>query len=469
MRRVYSWIARGAAPLAFAVVVWHGFKDRSYWHGLTERFGGGKTLTPSEPARSIWVHAVSLGEMSAAAPLIRAIRRRHPAIPLVVTTATPAGRARAQALFTAGVDIRFLPYDTPGAMRRFMARIRPRLGIIMETELWPNLFEQAQRRGIPVILASARLSAKSVSRYRRLGKLFSAVFTDNVLVAAQSADDAERFRAIGAAAVNTQVVGNVKFDLELDAGAVGKGSALRAELDGAQLEHAGLEHAGLEHAGLEHAGLEHAERERGAPESRPVWIAGSTHAGEDEQVLDAHALLLAQRPSALLLLAPRHKDRFAAVAELLTRRGFAFARRSEDLARGALPQVLLVDTMGELVTLYAAADVAFVGGSLVPIGGHNLLEPAALGLPVLTGPSHFNGKDIAQLLLKEGAALQVADARSLAATLQRLLGDSAERRRLGSIGKALVESNRGSVARLLALIEPLLAAHPSAAGEVVRP
>jgi 3-deoxy-D-manno-octulosonic-acid transferase len=458
MRFVYSWLMRCAAPFAFAQVLWRGLRDCSYWQGLAERFGLGKTL----PSPGIWLHAVSLGEMSAAAPLVRALHSRYPQLPLVVTAATPAGRARAQALFAAA-DIRFLPYDTPGSVRRFLARIRPRVAIIMETELWPNLFHECARRGVPVFLASARLSTRSVSRYRRLGTLFSGIFTRNVVVAAQSASDAERFRSIGADANQTRVVGSVKFDLQLDEGLIELGKILRAAYGGA----------------------------------RPVWVAGSTHAGEEEQVLDAHALLQVNRPDSLLLLVPRHRDRFADVAELLTRRGIQFARRSA-MARGeraprlpsdtpvlpnempvlpsetavlpsetavlpnetaVLPNetaVLLVDTLGELATLYASADVAFVGGSLVPIGGHNLLEPAALGLPVLTGPSYFNSKEIALLLLHHGAALQVAGAKDLAATLLRLLDEPAERRRIGLIGKGIVESNRGSVERLLALIEPSL-------------
>jgi 3-deoxy-D-manno-octulosonic-acid transferase len=390
------------------------------------------------PAPHIWLHAVSLGEMSAAAPLVRALHSRYPQLALAVTAATPAGRARARDLFADVADIRFLPYDTPGSVRRFLERIRPRIAIIMETELWPNLFRECERRRVPVFLASARLSAKSVSRYRRLGSLFSGVFTPNVEIAAQSADDAERFKSIGASATQTRVIGNVKFDLEVDAGIIQTGKILRA-----------------------------------AYGAKPVWVAGSTHAGEEEQVLEAHALLQAHRPDTLLLLVPRHKDRFAAVADLLARRGVRFARRS-DMARGLaeagsliapLPAdtaVLLVDTIGELAALYASADVAFVGGSLVPIGGHNLLEPAALGLPLLTGPSHFNSKEIAQLLLRRGAALQVANPKELAAALQRLLDQPAERRRIGDIGKDIVESNRGSVDRLLTLIEPALpAAHRS--------
>jgi 3-deoxy-D-manno-octulosonic-acid transferase len=442
VRFIYSWLIRCAVPVAYAAILWRGLRDRSYWHGLAERLGFGRAL----PANGIWLHAVSLGEMAAAAPLLEALRSRHPEITLLATTATPAGRARALAVFTErasfaeGTDVRFLPYDTPGSVKRFLARTRPRIAIIMETELWPNLLRECERSGIPVLLASARLSAKSVSRYRRLRGLFGGVFTQNLTVAAQSAADAERFKSIGADAERTLVVGNVKFDLRTDAGNLEAGRQLRAA----------------------YAGM------------RPVWIAGSTHAGEEEQLLDAHAILLKASPNAVLALAPRHKDRFAGVAELLTRRGIKFARRSqmatseqaardEQSARGEdtvrLPSdtpVLLVDTVGELAALYASVDVAFVGGSLAAIGGHNLLEPAALGVPVLTGPFFFNNTEIAQLLLDRGAALQVDNAQDLAAVLTRLLGDPKERQRIGSIGKEIVAANRGSVERLLALIEPAL-------------
>jgi 3-deoxy-D-manno-octulosonic-acid transferase len=437
LRFLYSWLIRGAAPFAYAAILWRGLRDRHYWQGLTERLGVGRAL----PAPSIWLHAVSLGEMSAAAPLARALRLRFPDIPLVVTTATPAGRARAASLFEGAADIRFLPFDTPGSVRRFLVRTRPRAGIIMETELWPNLLRECERRGIPVLLASARLSLRSVSRYRRFGSLFAGVFSNNLLVAAQSAEDAERFKSIGAAAERTLVVGNVKFDIEVGAGTVEAGRALRVALAGA----------------------------------RPVWIAGSTHAGEDETLLDAHALLLESIPNAVLLLAPRHRDRFAAVAELLARRSVRFVRRSRIIGGAEAPllpsdtPVLLVDTVGELMTLYASADAAFVGGSLVGVGGHNLLEPAALGLPVLTGPSHFNGREIAQLLLARGAALEVKSAEDLAAILKRLLTQPATLEQMGIIGKEIIAANRGSVARLLSLIEPWLPAaeHPSAAVERV--
>jgi 3-deoxy-D-manno-octulosonic-acid transferase len=429
IRRLYSVLVYCAAPFAFGVVLWRGLRDRGYWQGLSERFGGGL----HEPtAAAIWLHAVSLGEMSAAAPLVRALRLRYPQNPLVLTTATPTGRARARGLFGDSVDVRFLPYDTPGAVARFLDRIRPRLAIIMETELWPNLYDACERRGVPLVLASARLSAKSVARYRRFGSLFRRIFSAISLIAAQTREDAERFAAIGAQSARTRVVGNIKFDMQPGAEVIEQGRALRAALGS----------------------------------TRPTWIAGSTHAGEEEQVLAAHAELQAAQPEALLLLVPRHPDRFDEVADLLTRRGLRFTRRSRGMAPDGGTAVVLVDTVGELALLYAAADAAFVGGSLVPIGGHNLLEPAALGLPLLTGPSQFNAKDIARLLIQQGAALQVADARELAAALIRLLADPAERRRMGAIGRHIVESNRGSVARLLEFIEPLLSGPVPAA---VRP
>jgi 3-deoxy-D-manno-octulosonic-acid transferase len=422
LRLIYSMLIRCAAPVAFGIVLWRGFRERGYWQGLGERFGFGPRLARGG---SIWLHAVSLGEMTAAAPLIRGIQARHPHVPLIVTTATPAGRARAFALFGGGADIRYLPYDTPGSVRRFLSRAQPKLAVILETELWPNLFERCRLDRIPLLLVNARLSSKSVSRYQRLDRIFGGLvrnlFSEKVFVAAQSAGDVERFRAIGVSEVQSAVVGNIKFDLHGDAELESLGQAVR--------------------------------RSFGA---RPVWIAGSTHTGEDEQLLAAHAAVLAKMPETLLLLAPRHKDRFPAVAALIERCGFSFVSRSTGAAPTAASSVVLVDTLGELSMLYAAADVAFVGGSLVPIGGHNLLEPAALGIPVLTGPSQSNSKEVAQALLQCGAALEVADTQALQNALLSLLGNAPERRRIGTLAKELIAANRGSVNRLLQLLDTRL-------------
>ena len=419
MRLVYGVLTRVAAPAVFAATLVRAAKDPAYRTHLGERFGLGRRLAMP----SIWLHAVSVGEVSAAAALVRALHARHPDVPLVLTTATPTGRAQAATLFGADVEVRFLPYDTAGSVRRFLARIRPLAAIIMETELWPNLLHECGRRGVPVVFASARLAARSVPRYRRFGTLFSAGLR-NAWVAAQSSADADRFIALGADPARTRVVGNLKFDMRLGEAVAENGRELRRRYLGA----------------------------------RPVWTAGSTHEGEEEMVLGAHAALERAVRGALLVLVPRHPQRFEGVAALLERRGLVFDRRGRSETVRPEAQVLLLDTMGELTAFYAASDVAFVGGSLVPVGGHNLLEPAALGVPVITGPHTQNGPEIARLLIEAGGALEVADSTALADAAGRLLADPALRERMGESARSFVEAHRGSLARLLALIEPLLAA-----------
>jgi len=414
MRSLYNLVVRLAAPLAFGVVLLRGFRERAYWQALRERFGFGACVGGG----AIWLHAVSLGEVTAAAPIVRALRERQPGAPLVLTTSTPTGRARAQSLFGSTVDVRFLPYDTPAAVRRFFVRVEPRFGVILETELWPNLHRECARRRIPLVLANARLSAKSLARYCSLGTLIRGLFTENLTIAAQSGTDAERFAALGAPAAQTHVVGNVKYDLRIDAALVDRSERLRRHYLG----------------------------------SRPVWVAGSTHPGEDEQVLDAHREVLKRHASALLVLVPRHPQRFEAVAELLGRAGWRSVRRTAVTSVPPEANVLLLDTVGELLDFYGAADVAFVGGSLVPIGGHNLLEPAAFGVPVLTGPSDFNAADVASRLRDLGAARRIANADELAAAVNDLIDDDAGRRRVGEIARLAVDANRGSTMRLLALI-----------------
>jgi 3-deoxy-D-manno-octulosonic-acid transferase len=420
VRLVYVLLAYLLVPVLAGITLWRGFRDRSYWRNFGERFGFGA----GSPAQSIWIHAVSVGEVQASAPLVAALRRRYPDMPLVVTTGTPTGAARARALFGEGVLVRYVPYDLPGSVRRFFDRVRPRIAIVLETELWPNLYRECGRRRVPLVLASARVSQRSVDRYRWLGSVIRELFAREVFVGAQGEQDAERFRQLGAAAERTHVTGNVKFDFSVPPETVEKGSALR---------------------------------ELHAP-GRPVWIAGSTHGGEEELVLAAHRTVQRSHPTALLLLAPRHPQRFDDVAALLEREQVRFVRRSSGTACMAQTEVLLIDTLGELLDFYAAADVAYVGGSLVPIGGHNLLEPAALGIPVLTGPHNFNGPDVARLLIGRGAAEIVSDADALGNRVAQLLADGAARARIGALGRAAVEENRGAVEKLLRLIDPLLAA-----------
>ncbi len=427
IRAFYSLVLRLAAPIAFAGVLVRGLRDRAYWDHPGERFGYGRRL--SGPA--LWLHAVSMGEVAAAAELVRALRARHPGSPFVLTTSTPTGRARARALFGDEIDVRYLPYDTPGAVRRFLERVRPRVAIMLETELWPNLIRACVRRDVPVIFASARLGEKSVAHYRRFGGLFADTVAGAALIAAQTAEDAERFIAVGADRSRTHVVGNAKFDMRL-------GSSVREQ--GRELRRASFG-------------------------GRRVWIAGSTHAGEEEQVLAAHSELRSEDPDLLLLLVPRHPQRFESVAALLTRLKIPFDRRSAAGPVRPEAQVMLVDTMGELTMLYASSDAAFVGGSLVPIGGHNLLEPAALGVPVITGPHNSSARDIARLLIERGGAVEVTGSRGLADAVRRLLQDPAGRERAVRSAREFVDAHRGAVDRLIGLIDPLIRPpDPAAAG-----
>ncbi|MGP8034173.1 MAG: lipid IV(A) 3-deoxy-D-manno-octulosonic acid transferase [Steroidobacteraceae bacterium] len=420
MRFLYLLAVYLTAPIISAVLLWRGIRDRSYWHNFSERFGLGPRVAP----HGVWLHAVSVGEVQACAPLVVALSRRHPQLPLTVTTFTPTGAARARALIGHIATVRYVPYDLPGAVRRFLKRVEPQLAVIFETELWPNLYRECGRRRVPLVLASARISQRSLGRYRRLGALFTDAVSTAAIVAAQAEGDAERFRALGAAPASTHVTGNLKFDFELPEGLEERGRRLRAAY---------------------------------AP-GRAMWVAGSTHEGEEAAVLAAQRQVRAAHTDALVAIAPRHPARFAAVAEQLGKAGVAFVRRSDgEGARGAAAaEVLLLDSLGELLEFYAAGDVAFVGGSLVPVGGHNLLEPAALGLPVLTGPNNFNGPEVAQLLISRGAAQVVHNPQQLGAAVSSLLADDAERERIGALGRDSVAASRGALARLLELIEPLL-------------
>lgn len=394
-------------------------RERSHREGFSGRLGFGAAVPGGD---SIWVHAVSVGEVQAAAPLIEALLRGFPGRPVVLTTVTPTGRARARALFKERVDVRYAPIDLPGSVRRFFARVRPRVAIVLETEIWPNLYHQCGQLGVPLVLASARISPRSVTSYRRLVGLFRETLSHGIFIAAQSEEDAARFRSIGANPQHTHVVGNIKFDYAHPDNIEAQGSELRRLLG----------------------------------RDRPVWVAGSTHAREEDVLIAAHRQLRTRFPEALLVLVPRHPPRFPEVYAALERLGLRFVTRTSRAAARDDTEVFLVDTLGELLSFYAAADVAFVGGSLVPIGGHNLLEPASLGLPVLAGPNNFNSADIARMLGDRGAVRIVEDAAALATAVGVLLADPAARSRMGAAGRKAIEDNRGAVDRLMAFIEPLL-------------
>jgi 3-deoxy-D-manno-octulosonic-acid transferase len=391
---------------------------RSYRSKIGQRLGFGYPELDS----CIWIHAVSVGEVQAAVPLVREIARRFPGRSLLVTTVTPTGAERVEALFGDTVTHSYIPFEMPVAVDHFFAAVKPELALVMETEIWPNLYRACGVRDIPLILVSARISPRSVGGYRRFMPLFRETLSHGIIIAAQSEADADRFRALGASPIRTWVTGSIKFDIELPAGLAERGRAFRAQTFG----------------------------------DRPVWVAASTHDREEQKVLDAHRRVQEKHPDALLVLVPRHPERFAEVGELVTKLGFNCVPRTGGQACNAETEVFLGDTMGELPLFYAASDVAFVGGSLVKIGGHNLLEPAALGLPIVSGPHVFNAQEIADMFADLGACRIVDSPAELANAISELLGNKTLAAELGSQGRELLKQNRGALARLLGLLEPLL-------------
>jgi 3-deoxy-D-manno-octulosonic-acid transferase len=317
----------------------------------------------------------------------------------------------------------YIPFEFPHAVALFFRSVNPLAVLIMETEIWPNLYRGCGIRNVPLILVSARISPRSITGYRRLLPLIRETLSHGIIIAAQSQSDADRFLSLGANPDRTHVTGSIKFDIELPAGIVEQGRALRRELIG----------------------------------DRPVWIAASTHEGEEQLLLDAHGKLLERFPNLLLILVPRHPERFADVRALVDKSGFEIVSRTEDIPCAASTAVFFGDTMGEVPLFYSMSDIAFVGGSLVPVGGHNLLEPAAQGLPIVTGPHLFNAQDIADMFLAEQACRIVNDTDDLVAVITELVNQPAVADALGTSGLALLQANRGSLHRLLVLLEPLLA------------
>ena len=395
-----------------------GIGNRSYLDRLQQRFGFGYPKLAS----CNWVHAVSVGEVQASVPLVRALIARFPDRKLLITTVTPTGAARVSALFGDSVVHCYIPFEFPNAIWSFYSSVRPCVALIMETEIWPNLYRGCGIRKIPLVLVSARISPKSVPGYRRWLPLIRDTLSHGIIIAAQSEADATRFLEIGANPERTRVTGNIKFDVQLDPEIAARGRELRNTLLG----------------------------------DRPVWVAASTHDREEQQVLDAHRSLIVNHPDLLLVLIPRHPQRFDSVRDLIQKQGFEVVARTDGQSCSRSTEVFLVDTMGEVPLFYAASDVAFVGGSLVPIGGHNLLEPAAQGLPIVTGPHLFNAQEIADEFSRLGACRVIANSDELAIEIARLLDNPHDARTMGGNGLAVLNQNKGSLARLLVLLEPLL-------------
>ncbi len=420
-RWTYTILFTCLLPLVFFRLWLRGFRLPAYRQRWSERLGN----PPFPPLEEVlWVHAVSVGETIAAIPLVQRLRSQYPHTPILMTTTTPTGSERVQAAFKDSLGKQFyhcyLPYDLPFILQRFFQRVKPRLLILMETEIWPNLLEWCYQKKVPVLIANARLSPLSLKHYGWLGGLMTKMLRGVQYVAAQSPMDGASFQSIGVDKERIDETGNIKFDLKLPPYLSDAGLALRDSLGGKQ---------------------------------RMVWVAASTHEGEEVIMLNVYRALKKQLPSLLLLLVPRHPDRFNKVAHLCEERNVKVARRSQKEPCAENVDVFLGDTMGELLLFFAAGDVAFVGGSFVPVGGHNLLEPAALGLPVLTGPQLFNFVAISQMLVEAGGATVVQDEKALQGALSDLLENQVKREEQGSKAKKVVEQNRGALDRLVQLID----------------
>jgi len=412
MRTLYSTLFYLALPIIALRLYARARKQPAYRDRIRERFG----FYPVQFEDSIWVHAVSVGEVIAAIPLIKHLQALHPNLPIVVTTMTPTGAERVQASFGDTVTHLYLPYDVPAAVRRFLKAINPRVGIIIETEVWPNLVMECAARQIPLCLMNARLSEKSARGYARLQLFSRMLFKKFDLIAAVGAEDAKRFVRLGAKEKNVVVTGNLKFDLSLP----------------------------------ENIAEQTAELKNKFAAHPFIWVAASTHDGEEEIILKAHEKILAVNPHALLILVPRHVDRFDVIAEMV-QKNFKLARHSGQEMNTC--NVYLGDTIGDLLLFYSLADVAFVGGSLIPRGGHNILEPAVLAKPILTGPHMMNFAEIHNMFLQHQAVTEVKDAQSLAEAVIFYMQHPDASAAQGQKALGVIEQNRGALGKQIAELE----------------
>jgi 3-deoxy-D-manno-octulosonic-acid transferase len=419
VRTVYLLASYLLMPLLMLHLAFRGLRDSDYLQRWGERFG---RYRGAAAQGGIVVHAASVGEVNAAAPLIRALSERFPDLPLTVTCFTPTGSHQIRALFGESVYHFYVPFDLQGSTRRFFRFLQPRLLLVMETEIWPNLYFAAAASDVPILIANARISDQSFDAYRRFRSITGPALQQTTRIAAQSDADALRFKQIGAVADRIEVTGNLKFDLKLPSDLPARGEELRQQW---------------------------------GPD-RQVLVAGSTHEGDEGPLLDAFHGLLEKHPRALLVLVPRHPERFRRAAQLARDRGLSVQLRSEVQGGMADTQCLVVDKMGELLSYYAAGDIAFVGGSLAHTGGHNVLEPAALSVAVLVGPHTFNFKQVVNALLSCGGARQVANSVELEQAAARLLNEPGERQQMGAAGLALVKAGQGALSRTLDMISAVL-------------
>lgn len=411
-RRVYSLVVALATPLVF---LWVALRRREFLHGFTQRLG----FSLPHGQACVWVHAASVGEVQGVAPLVsRLLDSVHG--PLLFTTFTPTGAEQVGKKFGNKLLQSYVPWDTPDSVKRFLRHFRPRLLIVMETEVWPNLYHYCRQQNVPIVIVNARLSDKAFQRYHKSPRLFGATFKGIRLVCARSSRDAENFQALGVAKERIRVTGNIKFIPDIDPRLVVVGRQLKAHW------------------------------------RRKVWLAASTHQGEDEILLDAHRQLLAQHPDLLLILAPRHPQRAKEVANLIQQAGYSVAKRSQNDAVTGNASVLLVDTLGELLCFYASADIAFIGGSLVDVGGHNPLEAAALGCPVVSGRQVHNFRDEYNLLADSNAVAFVETTEDLVQVVSERWRDPARFDAMARAAHAMVDENQGSLATTLTILEPLI-------------
>ena len=413
-RFLYTLVVIALMPWAVVHLLWRARRQPEYLRHWGERFG---FFGAAPPTPTIWLHAVSVGETRAAQPLVAALRERYPGHCILFTHMTPTGRSTSEALFGNDVERIYLPYDTPWAMRHFLRHYRPRFGLIMETELWPNLIATCRQENVPLQLVNARLSLRSARRYARLPALTREALRGLAGIGAQSADDAARLNALGAQDIT--VTGNIKFDIAAPDEQLALGRELRDRYG-----------------------------------SRPVWLAASTREGEEALILDAWraAQKVGADGTALLVMVPRHPQRFDEVARLAEERGFSVQRRSDDAPVVPSTQVLIGDSMGEMFAYYASADIAFIGGSLLDFGSQNLIEAAACGTPVLIGPSTRNFAEVAREAIACGAALPITTADDLVANVNLLLSQGERRQLMGDAGRAFAERHRGATARTMELI-----------------